>query len=65
MIHKDGYIVIDGKIAIYPSLTESAFLSSDLGKSTELQLSNAGYHTLSSDGRPGKQHRLLYFGHIF
>ncbi len=50
MIHKDGNIVINGKIAIYPSLTEVAFLSSDLGKVAELRLSNAGYHTYRAAG---------------
>jgi hypothetical protein len=44
MIHKGGHVLLGGKIAIYPSLTEAAFLSSDLGKVTELRLSNAGYH---------------------
>lgn len=44
MIQKDGQILLDGKIAIYPSLTEAAFLSSDLGKVAELRLSNAEFH---------------------
>ena len=44
MIHKDGHILLDGKMEIYPLLTEATFLSSDLGKVAELQLSNAGYH---------------------